>query len=93
MILKDWRRMCCCIRSSNYKGRTPGNLMGRFWKGEDCSRMSSRATVEGINPFRKESHGPDHPQGWEPPTPGGGSPLTFRDIIILNTSHAKGLVF
>ena len=70
MILKDWRRMRCCIRSSKSKGRAPGNLMGRFWKGEDCSRMSSRATLERNNPFRKESHGPDDPQGWEPPIPG-----------------------
>ena len=62
--------------------------MGRFWKGEDCSRMSSRATLEGNNPFRKESRGPDHPQGWEPPIPGerGGHGTEHRAHIFGDTS-------
>ena len=78
--------MRCCIRSSKSKGRAPGNLnMGRFWKGEDCSRMSSRATLEGINPFCEESQGPDHPQGWEPPTPGEGG-------MVPSTGHIYDFV-
>ena len=63
--------MHCCIRSSKSKDSDPGSLIGKLWKGQGCSTMTSKTIPEGNKPFRKESHGPGHRQGWEPPTPGG----------------------
>ena len=60
MILKDPKRMDCCIRSSKSKESGPGSLTGKFWKGQDCSTMTSKTIPEGNKPFRKESYGPGH---------------------------------
>ena len=72
MILKEWRRMHCCIRNSKSKGSDPGSLNGKPWKGQGCSTMTSKTIPEGNKPFRKEFHGPGHRQAWKPATPGGG---------------------
>ena len=66
--------MYYCIKKSTSKRSAPGSAIGRSWDGEGCSTRLPKSTQEGNKAFRKESHGPGHSQGWEPPTPGGGRP-------------------
>ena len=44
------------------------------WRDSEARRLPKnehQGLLEGHNPFCRESHGPNHSQGWEPPTPGG----------------------